>query len=69
MTWAEAAVLGGARVATVGRWYRVFRRTGAFWPDNALGQQQYDNGVLNPNFLVAETSLNIDSPEVFLSEI
>jgi len=69
MTWAEAAELGGVRVATVGRWYRVFRKTGAFWPDDALGQQQYDNGVLNPNFLVAETSLIIDSPEAFLGEI
>jgi len=69
MTWAEAAELWGVRVATVGRWYRVFRRTGAFWPDDALGQQQYDNGVLNPNFLVAETSLIIDSPEAFLGEI
>jgi len=30
MTWAEAAELEGVSVATVGQWYRVFRRTGAF---------------------------------------
>jgi len=69
MTWAEAAELGGVSVATVGRWYRVFRRTGAFWPDDALGQQHYNNAVFNPNFLVAVTSLIVDSPEAFLGEI
>ena len=71
MTSAEAAELGGMSVATVGRWYLVFRRTGAFFPDDALGQQHYDNAVFNPNFnfLVAVTSLIVDSPEAFLGEI
>ena len=69
MTWAEAAQLGGVSVATVGWWCRVFRRTGAFWPDDALGQQNYENAVFNPNFLVAVTPLIVDSPEAFLSEI
>ena len=69
MTWAEAAERGGVSVATVGRWYRVFRRTGAFWPDDAPGQQHYNNAVFNPNFLVAVTSLIVDSPEAFLGEI
>ena len=69
MTWEDAAELGGVNVATVGRWYRVFRRTGAFWPDDALGQQHYDNALFNPNFLAAVTSLIVDSPEAFLGEI
>jgi len=69
MTWAEAAELGGVSVATVGRWYRVFSKTGAFWPDDALGQQHYDNAVFNPNLLVAVTSLIVASPDAFLGEI
>jgi len=69
MTWAEAAELAGVSVATVGRWYRVFRRTGAFRPDDALGQQHHDNAVFNHNLLVAVTSLILDSPEAFLGEI
>ena len=69
MTWEDAAELGGVSVATVGRWYRVFRRTGAFWPDDALGQKHYDNALFNPDFLVAVTSLIVDSPEAFLGEI
>jgi len=69
MTWAEAAELGGVRVAAVGRWYRVLCRTGAFWLSDALGQQLYDNAVFNPNFLVAVTTLIVDSPKAFLSEI
>jgi len=56
-------------VATVWRWYQVFCRTGDFWRDDALGQQLYDNAVLNPIFLVAVTSLIVGSPEVFLGEI
>ena len=27
MTWEDAVELGGVSVATVGRWYRVFRRS------------------------------------------
>ena len=69
MTWAEAEELGGVSVATVWRWYQVFCRTGDFWRDDALGQQLYDNAVLNPNFLFAVTSLIVASPEVFLGEI
>jgi len=69
MTWAEAAELEGVSVATVGRWYRVFRRTGAFWPDEALGQQRHDTAVLNPTFLVVVTSLILDSREAGLGEI
>jgi len=67
MTRAEAAELGGVSVATV--WYRVFRRTDACWPDDALGQQHYDNAVFNPNFLVTVTSLIVDSPKAFLGAI
>lgn len=40
------AELGGVSVATLRRWYRVLRRTLAFWPDEALGQQHYDITVL-----------------------
>jgi len=69
MTWEDSAELGGVSVATVGWWYRVFRRTGAFLPEHALGQQHYDNALFNPNFLVAVTSLTVDSPEAFLGEI
>jgi len=69
MTWADAGELGGVSVATVGRWYWVFRRTGAFWHDDALSQQHKDKAVFNPNFLVAVTSLIVDSPEAFLCEI
>ena len=69
MTWEDAAELGGGSVATVGRWYRLLRRTGAFWLDDALGQKHYDNALFSPNFLVAVTSLIVDSPEAFLGEI
>jgi len=69
MTWEDAAELGGVSVATVGRWYPVFPGTGAFWPDDALGQQHYDNDLFNPNFPVAVTSLIVDSPEAFLGEV
>jgi len=69
MTWEDAAELGGVSVATVGRWYQVFRRTGAFWPDDALGQQHYDNALFNPNFLAAVTSLIVDSLEALLRDI
>jgi len=69
MTWEDAVELGGVSVATVGRWYRVFRRSGAFWPDDSLGQQHYDTALFNPNFLAAVTSLILDSPEAFLGEI
>jgi len=50
----------------------VFPRTGAFRPDNALGQQHYDNALFNPNFLVAVTSLIVDfprGPEAFMGEV
>jgi len=69
MTWEDAAELGGVSVATVGRWYQVFRRTGAFWPDDALGQQHYDNALFNPKFLAAVTSLIVDSLEALLRDI
>ena len=69
MTWAEAAEPGAVSVATVGRWYRVFRRTRAFCTDDALGPQQYDNAVFNSNFLVAVTSLNVPSPVAFQGDI
>jgi len=69
MTWEEAAKLEGVSVATVHRWSRVFRRTGAFWPDDDLGQQHYENALFNHNNLAAVTSLIVDSPEAFLGEI
>jgi len=69
MTWEDAAELGGVSVATVGRCYRVFRRTGEFWPDDAVGQKHCDNALFNPDFLIAATSLIVDSPEAFLGEI
>jgi len=65
----DAAELGGVRVAAVGRCYRVFRRSGAFWRDDALGQQHNDIVFFNPNFVAAMTSLNVDFAEAFVGEI
>jgi len=69
MTWAEAAELNGVSVVTAGRWFRVFRRTGALFRDYALGQRDYENAVFNPTLLVAVTSLIVEFPEAFVGEI
>lgn len=69
MSQHEAARLSGIGSATVWRWLDVYKKTGAFWPDDALGQRHYDCAVFNPNFLQAVTALIVDSPEAFLGEI
>lgn len=61
--------LSGAGVAIVWRWVDVYRTTGCFWTDDALGQRHDDNALFNPHFLRAVTSLLAGSPEAFLGEI